>query len=125
MVNLLVAYMESNATEKPTPAQPQQFVLNNTATPDAQRPSERSRLPEYIHQAKIEKQAKKVFQMKVSKSEKQKYLVARIQCVAVEKNYKTKRRGKDEQLKISALLHVLIICIQICFITFITFLITI
>lgn len=95
MVNLLVAHTESNAAKKPAPAQPQQFVLGNAATPGAQKPYGRLRLPKHIYQAKMEKQVKEIFQMKVFKSEEQKCLIAGIQRTAVRA---TKRKGEDEQL---------------------------
>lgn len=44
----------------------------------------------------MERQAKEIFQIKVSKSEEQKFLAGEIQRVTVKANYGTKRRGADE-----------------------------
>ena len=125
LVHLLVVYTETNIAEELVLIQTQQFIPANVATLDTQRPRRRPKLPEHIHQARMERQAKQIFQMKVSKSEKQKCLAAGIQHAIIKANRGTKRRGADEQLQTSASLHVFIICIQIRFITFITFLITI
>lgn len=46
----------------------------------------------------MEKQAKEIFQIKFSKSEEQKYLVARIQRVTVKAKRDTKCRRIDGQL---------------------------
>ena len=98
LVYLLVVHTESNTAEEPAPVQLQQFVLGNVATPGTQRPRGRPKLPEHIHQAKMERQAKEIFQMKVSKCEEQKCLIAGIQRATVEANRGRKRRGADEQL---------------------------
>ena len=98
MVYLLVVYTESFTTKKPSPIQLQQFVLGNIAILGTQRPQGKPKLPEHIHQARIERQAKKISQMKISKSEKQKCLIAGIQYATIETNRGIKCRGADEQL---------------------------
>ena len=98
LVYLLIVHTESNIAEEPALIQPQQFVPRNVATPGTQRPCGRPKLPEHIYQVKIERQAKEIFQMKVSKSEEQKCLAAGIQRAIVKANRGTKRRGADEQL---------------------------
>ena len=98
LVHLLVVHTENNTAEKPALIQPQQFVPGNVATPGTRKPRGRPKLLEHIHQARMEKQAKEIFQMKVSKSEEQKYLAAGIQCATIEANHGTKRKRADEQL---------------------------
>ena len=90
--------MENNTAEEPAPIQPQQFVPGNVATRGTRRPRGRPNLSEHIHQGRIKRQAKEIFQMKVSKSEEQKCLAAGIQRAIVKANRGTKRRGADEQL---------------------------
>ena len=97
LVHLLIIYIKSNTAEELALTQPQQFGTGNIATPGTQKPHGRPKLPEHIYQAKIEKQAKEIFQMKVSKSEKQKYLAAEIQRVTIKANRSTNCKEADEQ----------------------------
>ena len=91
-------HTENNTAEEPAPIQPQQFVPGNVVTADTRRPHGRPKLPKHIHQARIERQVKEIFQMKVSRSEEQKCLAAGIQRATVEANRGIKRRRADEEL---------------------------
>ena len=73
----------------------------------------------------MKRQVKKIFQIKISKSKEQICLVVGIKRATVKINRGTKRKKTNKQLETSVSLYIPIIYIQIRFITFITFLITI
>lgn len=93
---MLFANTESNVAKKLAPSQYQQFVLENIAILGAQRLHRRPKLRKHIYQIKIEKQVKKIFQIKVFKSEKQKSLVTRIKYVTVKVSYNIKCNKEDK-----------------------------
>lgn len=74
MIYLFVIYSKNNIAKEPVPIEFQKFVLGNIITLGTQKPYKRSKLSEYIHQTRIKREAKKIFWMKVFKSEEQKYL---------------------------------------------------
>lgn len=61
LIYLFIIYSKNNIAKEPALIKSQKFVLGNIVILGIQKPYKRSKLPEYIHQAKIEREAKKIF----------------------------------------------------------------